>query len=98
MKMDSTNYKFRAECIADAYNVINKLGKLSHEALQEVKIIPIFMDGLRLPDCEVELKTSLHFIALLTQLRDIPDGHVMLESVQPIEKYTGERIYSRSES
>lgn len=46
-----------------------------------------------LPDVEFEFETELALDEIIMTLKDIDDSHVMYQTVQPIEKYNGERDY-----
>lgn len=86
-----SKYKLRAECLEDIYNFIKKLGETSHTALGTFKVSPCIVEGLRYPDCVLEFKSSLTMNEIKAILKTIPDGHVMLETVNPAERYTGDR-------
>lgn len=51
----------------------------------------------QLPDVEFEFETELALDEIIMTLQDIDDSHVMYQTVQPIEKYTGERNYDLQE-
>lgn len=78
-------YRFRAEVISDADRLV---------ALIPEKEIVRF-ESLRREldfggDCEIEVKSfSLEMLRALC--RKVQDGHVMLQTIQPKERYTGER-------
>ncbi len=42
---------------------------------------------------KLEFSSELELDEIKDILRKIEDGHVMLQTIQPIEKYTGERDY-----
>ena len=81
-------YKFRAECIGDVKELLNKLPL---EKMLKYNVIP---DDLGLPDVEIEIEIlNYELDDYLNALRKIEDSHVMLQTILPIEKYTGERNY-----
>ncbi|MFN6572666.1 CHAT domain-containing protein [Dendronalium sp. ChiSLP03b] len=86
--LDSKEYvfKFRAECDHD----VNELDKLIGKHVK--KIIKV-RESL-LPDVEVEIYVNLSLNELRNAMRKIEDGHVMVQTVAPKDKYTGERNYS----
>jgi len=82
-----TNYKMRAECSAD-------LGRF----LMEVSIVTFTatstdIDGAWIPDMEVTFTSILHIDEIRAILANIVDGHVMLESLNLAQQYTGERYH-----
>lgn len=52
-------------------------------------------DGM--PDQEIEIRTELTLDELLTMIRAIPDGHVMLQTLEPVPlaENSLERDYDR---
>lgn len=85
-RTDIERYKFRAECYMD----IDKLIRAVHQ--DQIASVTIFFQEY-LPDVTVllymvkgvQLQTVRNYIHL------VEDGHVMLETVQPEDLYTGER-------
>lgn len=75
-------YKFRAECENDvlAFRDITK----------GVTFDFVFLDGVR-PDVTVEFESPLTIEEIRAEMAKMDDGHVMLQTVMPIEQYTGER-------
>ena len=82
-------YKFRAECIHDVWLFLDKISRdsITQLAITAVEINP----GIFIPDVEVEITTATLFKEIRKILRGIVDGHVMLETIQVKELYTGER-------
>ena len=77
------SYKLRAECLPDIIQFINK----THFHIDNIILDKDFTD--------VELEfTSCFDINYLKQILEIriEDSHVMQETLQLIENYTGERI------
>lgn len=80
-------YKMRVECFADLQRFI----EVNYRILHDINITPVELDGTPVPDvdCSFSAKESLE--SLRDVLRMVPDGHVMVQTIQPIEAYTGER-------
>lgn len=80
-------YKFRAETISDALFFCNSCpeGTLSNF---ESKIDKDF------PDVEVSFSCAELDIDFLRRMAGrVDDGHVIVQTLQPLENYTGERNY-----
>ncbi len=73
-------FKFRAECLYDV-----------NAALKKVPCSKFKIECNFLPDCTAEIETSYTLEQVKESLKRIIDGHVMLETIAPIAKYTGER-------
>lgn len=78
-------YKFRAECVLDVFRFIEYIGdRYESFTVNSSKLFPDVTASLR---CSIPLET------LKSILKNyVVDGHVMLETIQPIDQYTGERI------
>lgn len=85
-------YSLRAECKSDA----DQLKKLVSKACanSEVFLTP---DAKGLPDQEIKIHTELEFEEVLELIRSINDGHVMLQTLQPVplSENSLERDYDR---
>lgn len=85
-------FSLRAECMADA----DKLRKLVSAAcvVSEFTMTP---DADGLPDQEIEIRTELTQSAVLDLIRSIPEGHVMLQTLEPVPlaENSLERDYDR---
>ncbi len=79
-------YKFRAECLCDALKFKSKISCVNFE-IQEQTLL-----GYYIPDVEVSFESEMSLEELKDVLRTIQDGHVMLETIQSTELYTGQRI------
>lgn len=78
------NYRFRAECANDVIALLAVMGG-QH-------IISIVIEKYEcFPDVDVELRTLLTLRQLQDAMEAVPDGHVMTETVNYKEKYTGDR-------
>jgi hypothetical protein len=82
-------YKFRAECIHDVWQFLDKI---SRDSITQLSITPVEINpGVFIPDVEVEITTGIIFKEICKILRGIVDSHVMQETIQVKELYTGER-------
>lgn len=82
-------YKLRAELLAD-------IGKLVVEmagSIKRAEICHVKGDG-EFPDSEFIFSCDLSLEEVQDSIRAVEDSHVMLQTVQPIERYTGERDYN----
>lgn len=97
----TTHYKFRAETLYDVIgflNLHNKSGDASYVGkLFDIKIRAMDIDGIRIPDVDVDLWTTLTLDELRKLFDQVEDGHVMWGSVNYAEKYTGERYFEFDE-
>ena len=86
-------YKFRAECYQDAANALSEL----QEKLWFWSITPRTWDDGDLkrpmPDVEVEISTDYTLEQIIKIMKTVVDGHVMYQTLRPVESYTGERNY-----
>ena len=77
------HYKLRAECLNDALLLIDKM--------------PNNVWGMRIeqwgtmPDVEFEFKSRLTLDEILAVLSNQVDSHVMMDTLRPLEEYTGDR-------
>jgi hypothetical protein len=79
-------YRFRAECALDVLALREILGAVPRR-------FTIAYLHPRLPDVEVELEIGLSLKQLRDVMRQVDDGHVMVQTVARSEAYTGERYY-----
>ncbi|RDB07928.1 protein kinase domain-containing protein [Runella aurantiaca] len=77
-------YCFRAECEIDVDELRKLMGR---KCLKIKKNIDVF------PDVFVVLYTTLQLDELRDEIRKVEDGHVMLQTVELKDNYTGERNY-----
>lgn len=77
----TVDYRFRAECSQDVKAVVSN-GWFTDVSMEQD---PDF------PDVEVKMKTHHPLDKIRELLSSLPDGHVMAESVNYADKYTGER-------
>ncbi len=79
-------FKFKAEAPVD----VQTLKYIMLHQMQSVKVKDLY-EGW---DCEVTFETKLSIEQVKENMRLVEDSHVMIQTIQPIEKYTGERDYS----
>lgn len=79
-------YKFRAECQAD----IKAFEALFHSHIQSLTVVP---DDDGFPDAIATLVTTRPIVDILATMDAVPDGHVMMETLNTESSYTGERTY-----
>lgn len=75
-----TTYKLKAECVQDILNFINQL--VNHGVRANFGSINTLYNEL-----VFETKITLDQIKAL--IRKVPEGQLMLQTVQPLEQYTG---------
>ncbi len=76
-------FKMRAEGVNDVFEFVRMFSK----NIKEYRII----GNTIIPDVEFEFETKKSLHIVLNTLRQIPDSHVMVETVKPISEYTGVR-------
>jgi hypothetical protein len=76
-------YKLRAEGLNDF------LAFLQNGMYFRVKSFTVEIIGV--PDVVVSFETDASLSEIKSKLREIPDSHVMLQTIEPINEYTGER-------
>lgn len=86
----ATYYKLRAECLHDVVEFVGSLYRIDYTTL-DFMVSPLVVDGRRLPDVELIFRTELSLNTLKEVLKNQSDSHVMLETINPVELYTGER-------
>lgn len=81
----SKRYKLRAETPRDVCDFLVGLKK---------KIWRIKLEQPdNLPDCDFEFSCYMTLDEIITILRKIPDSHVMIQTINLIDEYTGERNF-----
>jgi hypothetical protein len=79
-------YRYRAELPSDSDELLKRLPAgefVEFHAVEDLR----FIDAQFV---EIHLR-SLSLDELRDLMRDVPDGHVMVQTVQPSELFTGER-------
>jgi len=88
--MNEARYKLRAECMDDVVKLLALLPtKISWFRIEAV----VDESGTRYPDVLFEFKSDLSRNEIIGTLRLMDDAHVMYQTVQPLEAYTGERDF-----
>jgi len=88
VKLSAKRYRFLAECPIDAVALLGKLPPGEEVAFALIRV------GGSFASFEADLiVATLDLEALRAACRSVEDGHVMLQTVQPIDQYTGERDY-----
>ena len=82
-----TTYKLRAECSQDVYRFYRAMKPEFKGLVSSFRMV----QRLPIPDVELTFKSKKSLPEIRKILSKIVDGHVMLETVQPLKKYTGER-------
>lgn len=79
-------YKLRAECSNDvAHFIMNAHSQMNNFNMQR---------DVKLTNVELEFETELTFDKIIMTLQQIDNSQVMYQTVQPIDKYTGERDFN----
>lgn len=85
-------YKFRAECMIDVAKLLEVL-----EFSRIIRKIQIKTDSMGLPDVDVHMTTAdrydLDSVREIISTANISDTHVIIESINYADKYTGDRYY-----
>jgi hypothetical protein len=80
------------KCRAEFYNDVKRFIKIAYPHLKEWNCKPWYWDnGALMPDIDFTFISDLNIKILRSILNDLEDCHVMSETLQPYEKYTGER-------
>lgn len=82
--------KFRAECLQD---ILNLLEQLSHKQYEEFKIKSLNTFGD--VECVLKLRGETTRENVLEAMSNVQDSHVMIQTCEKIDEYTGERDYDR---
>lgn len=80
-------YKFRAECRADADIFFSKF----KEGISNIKVEPIEDSPI---DVYATFESKFYLATLIQVAKEVQDGHVIAQTIRPLEKFTGERNYS----
>ena len=85
-------YKLRSECYVDIANFVGRLVDECHASnyKERFETINIYPDP-DYPDCDMDFSTTFTIDKVREIIAGIPDAHVMLETVQYEENYTGDR-------
>lgn len=92
-------FKFRAECLHDVFEFLKEQAEYDrnegHPIITSYKIISM---NTLFPDVALEFQSLQDISVIRDILSKIQDGHVMLESVNTLEEYTGERYHDETMS
>ncbi len=85
------SYKFRAECLTDIVRLLAILPDFDIQVIS-VFIEPISVKWTKLPDrvCTLDLHPVNHS-RIIEAIEQVPDNHVMAETLNYTNYYTGER-------
>lgn len=82
------DYKFRAECTNDVDRFIDLLKTVQDSFISiERKLDPEFTE------VDVEFSSMLNIDEIREIIRNLDDGHVMIETLNYAHEYTGDRYY-----
>ena len=85
-------YKCRAEVESDIHKFLKKAkGSVKNASITNCVVSLSSGEVVPIPDCELTFESSLSLIRLRRVLQRIPDAHVMEESLNYKNEYTGER-------
>ena len=91
-------YKFRAECFYDVTEFYKQTSKAiesikSSDELSSTKFGILSVIGKdEIPDVTVIFKSNFNLLEVKQILSEVENGHVMLETIELIENYTGVRF------
>lgn len=72
-----TIYSFRAECLVDVERFLSKANELS------IKLTKDNQDEV-FPDIEIEFESDTDIEGIRNVLRQVVDGHVMIQTLRPV--------------
>lgn len=81
-------YKFRADCEND----LTELSKLIRNNKFEGTIEAV--QHANFPDIEATITTELTLGEIRSTMEKVTDGHVMRQTIKPLDDYNGEREYN----
>lgn len=92
-KKKSNMMGFRAECLADVLSFAFQLWSCPTHKKTIMAIVP---DERGIPDVDVVMQSRMSESDLLDVMRQVgDDAHIMLQTLNPLATYTGERDYDR---
>jgi hypothetical protein len=94
-KLGFTHYKLRGECRPDFIDAI-QLWKKDGYSIQRANVSPLCLEveglgSVPIPDFDATFYSNATKEQLIASLKKGQDLHVMYETLEPIENYTGER-------
>ncbi len=81
-------FKFRAECIKDVITFFERSPKISFYVISSATLDDIN----RIPDVDVYIKTTYTLEKILMILSGIDDSHIMIRTLNYVDKYTGDYV------
>ena len=86
-------FKLRAETRTDVDNLLKLIPKSEKvQILIETESITLKGQKFLIPDVDLTIETDTLTLPQLKKfIEQVPDGHVMYETVKPLSKYTGIR-------
>lgn len=81
------SYMFRAECMHDVSALLTNMDAKGLALSISIQNDPDW------PDLDVTMKTNLTLDEVRAEMRTVPDGHVMVQTLVPEGEFTGERNY-----
>lgn len=85
-------YKFRAECSQDVIKWLSFMDRCDmYPCLDSIIRIKDYPDV----ECVFQFSDEIEIHDLISTMKQIEDGHVMWQTLQPINDFTGERIMER---
>ncbi|MDB4945884.1 MAG: hypothetical protein JWP97_5418 [Labilithrix sp.] len=82
-----TTYKLRAECLEDVLKLIERIAAV--DAGEHIEFHVARMHGLF--DVELEISTGLEVGRILTLIEELPDAHLMQDTIKPLAQYSAGR-------
>ena len=88
--MDAT-HMVRCECEVDCWLFVGKASDFCEKHDAQIRLTNI--EFSRYGGCVVSIKTTLTLELLRELMRTVSDGHVMVESVNVVNEFTGDRYW-----
>lgn len=82
-KLSLNTYKLRAEGLNDFLSFL--------QTGMYMRMKSFTIEPIGVPDVVVSFVTDASLSEIKSKLKEVPDSHVMLETIKPINEYTGER-------
>lgn len=84
------HYKLRSECMADITNLKERLNEQGINVYEE-SMDKMYIGNMQIPDMIYSFKTEETLENIKCAIQDVEDGHVMYETIETVENFTGER-------
>lgn len=82
------SYKFRAECISDVIRLMKRI--INHDPIEFISIEKMECGT----DVVCTLSCGLSLEGIRLAMERVRDSHVMIETLETAENYTGNRIFN----